>query len=141
MFESKKVGRGLSAVAGGTLGYLINRVQDERMPADILGYTIKTTASFFLAQYAYSKDEELILRSVIGYWAYESMRLTPIGKPPKTDIITNESLKGIPQGATTTEIAKKNPSETGGIFTPQNMENMGSALRGITSFLSGFKGN
>jgi len=26
------------------------------------------------------------------------------------------------------------------LLTPQNMENVGSALRGITSFLSGFKG-
>ena len=141
MFESKKVGRGLSAVAGGTLGYLINRVQAERMPADILGYTIKTTASFFLAQYAYSKDEELILRSVLGYWAYESMRLTPIGKPPKTGITTNGTLDGLPDSDNSNEIAKKNPLEGSGIFTPQNMENMGSALRGITSFLSGFKGN
>ena len=135
MFESKKVGRGLSAVAGGTLGYLINKVQEERMPPDILGYTIKTTASFFLAQYAASKDEELILRSVLGYWAYESMRLSPIGKPPKTQITTNDQtpLQG-------TDIAKSNPAELKGLLTPQNMENVGSALRGITSFLSGFKG-
>jgi hypothetical protein len=136
MFESKKIGRGLSAVAGGTLGYLINKVQEERMPPDILGYTIKTTASFFLAQYAASKDEELILRSVLGYWAYESMRLSPIGKPPKTDITTNS--QGTSQS---TELASKsNPAELKGLLTPQNMENVGSALRGITSFLSGFKG-
>jgi hypothetical protein len=54
--------------------------------------------------------------------------LTPIGKPKEN------------------EVAKENPATEGssavkGLLTAENMQNVGSALKGISSLLNGLKGN
>lgn len=160
--KPSNIGRGLSLSAGLTLGYLINKVQKERMPTDVLGYTIKTSALFFMGQYANSKDEEVLLRTLMGYWAYETMRLTPIGKPPKKQIAINQTnpsgsvdattnpssgqvsgLGSIPTYTTTNgddnSLAPK--SFVSSMLTPDNLQNVGVALKGLSSLLSGFRGN
>lgn len=161
IIKASNIGRGLSLSAGLTLGYLINKVQKERMPMDVLGYTIKTSALFFMGQYANSKDEEVLLRSLMGYWAYETMRLTPIGKPPKKQIAINQTnpsdsvdtttnasngqmngLGSMPTYTTNmddTAIAPK--SFMSSMLTPDNLQNVGVALKGLSSLLSGFRGN
>ena len=135
MFESKKIGRGLSVVAGATLGYLINRVQEERQPADILGYSLKTTGAFFLGQYAYNNEQEIILRSLISYWAYETMRLSPLGKPDNIAHGASNEARGNPY-----ETAMVKQHAVQGLLTPENMHNVGSALKGLSSLLNGLKG-
>ncbi len=139
MFDSTNVGRGLSLVAGATMGYLINRVQDHRQPADLLGYTLKTTGSFFLGQYAKNQEQEIILRAVIAYWGYETLRLIPIGKPSLITPLEGQALS----------TPRENPIEDNmvqsatvqGLLTPENMHNVGSALKGLSSLLNGLKGS
>jgi hypothetical protein len=134
MFDSKNVGRGLSVVAGITMGYLVNKVQEKQQPADILGYTLKTTGSFFLGQYAKDQEQELILRSIISYWSYETMRLTPIGKPTESNS-DNPGVRSNPSMGTA--LVQQAPN----ILTPDNLQHVGSALKGLSSLLNGFRGN
>jgi len=164
--KPSNIGRGLSLTAGLTLGYLINKVQKERLPTDVLGYTIKTSALFFMGQYANSKDEEVLLRTLMGYWAYETMRLTPIGKPPKKQIAINQtnasSSNNSSGGDTTTNSNNGQVNGLGSIptyttnsndnslapksfvssmLTPDNLQNVGVALKGLSSLINGFRGN
>ncbi len=160
IIEGSSIGRGLSLTAGLTLGYLINKVQKERLPTDVLGYTIKTSALFFMGQYANSKDEEVLLRTLMGYWAYETMRLTPIGKPPKKQIAINETnpstnpnpqtnssegqfngLGSIPTHTTNMDSSIAPKSFVSSMLTPDNLQNVGVALKGLSSLISGFRGS
>jgi hypothetical protein len=148
MFESKNVGRGLSAATGGTIGYLVNRIQTERQPADLLGLFLKTSACYFLGQYAIEKENEVVLRSVIGYMSYEAVRSLPYGKVDGnanlSGLFPNDSLQGVsvPQAPinTYTYTPYENPNAIGSVLTPENLQNVGVALRGISSFINGFQG-
>ena len=146
MFESKKIGRALSVTAGLTTAYLIYKVQKERMPADFLGYSLKTSACFFLGQRAIGKEDEFLVKALLGYWAYETLRLTPIGKAP--------AQSDIKQSQTTTPIAGYLPSPNqsqqepiqnpmgvnglGNLMTPENVQMAGVALKGLASLVGGF---
>jgi hypothetical protein len=148
MFESKNVGRGLSVATGGTIGYLVNRIQTERQPADLLGLFLKTSACYFLGQYALEKENEVVLRSVMGYMSYEVVRSLPYGKVDSptnlNGLLPQDSLQGIPnpqnQLNTYNYIPYENPNSLGSVLTPENLQNVGVALRGLSSFINGFQG-
>lgn len=146
MFESKKIGRALSVTAGLTTAYLINKVQKERMPADLLGYSLKTSACFFLGQRAIGTDDEFLVKALLGYWAYETLRLTPIGKAPAQTTIkqaqTNTPIAGyLPAPSNSEHEPIQNPmgiNGLGNLMTPENVQMAGVALKGLASLVGGF---
>ncbi len=147
MFESKKIGRALSVTAGLTTAYLINKVQKERMPADFLGYSLKTSACFFLGQRAIGNEDEFLVKALLGYWAYETLRLTPIGKASaqQPDVKMNQSDKPIAGYLPAPEDIGKEPIQNpmgmnglGSLMTPENVQMAGVALKGLASLVGGF---
>lgn len=146
MFESKNIGRGVSVATGGTIGYLVNRIQPERQPADVLGFFLKASACYFLGQYAVENENEVVLRSVLGYMAYESVRSLPYGKVTSKDPsglygydIQQQSQPQtamVPYGQNYNQ--RQNPLSE--VLTPENLENVGYALKGISSLFNGFRG-
>ena len=64
LLESKNVGRALGIGTGATVGYLVNRIQKERQPPDFIGLFLKSSACYFLGQYAVDTENEVLLRSV-----------------------------------------------------------------------------
>lgn len=146
MFESKKIGRALSVTAGLTTAYLINKVQKEPLPADLLGYSLKTSACFFLGQRAIGKDDEFLVKALLGYWAYETLRLTPIGKAQTQGEIKHSlpqtPIAGyLPSPNSSEQESIQNPmgvSGLGSLMTPENVQMAGVALKGLASLVSGF---
>jgi len=147
MFESKNIGRGMSIATGGTIGYLVNRIQSERQPPDVLGLFLKASACYFLGQYAVENENEVVLRSVLGYMAYEGVRSLPYGKVPSQDSLGlygydaqqpyPQTTAMVPYGQNYNQ--RQNPLSE--VLTPENLENMGYALKGISSLFNGFRGN
>ena len=92
------------------------------------------------------KEDEFLVKALLGYWAYETLRLTPIGKAP--------AQSDIKQSQTTTPIAGYLPSPNqsqqepiqnpmgvnglGNLMTPENVQMAGVALKGLASLVGGF---
>lgn len=143
LLESKNVGRALGIGTGATLGYLVNRIQQERQPPDFIGLFLKSSACYFLGQYAIDTENEVLLRSVLGYMSYEGVRSSPLGKPPAES-------SGVVGGVSPSEMQLvpynyepyQNPhaNSLGAVLTPENLQNVGAALRGLSSFFNGFNG-
>ena len=146
MFESKKIGRALSVTAGLTTAYLINKVQKEKMPADFLGYSLKTSACFFLGQRAIGNEDEFLVKALLGYWAYETLRLTPIGKATnQSDVKTSQTHTPVAGYLPAPEDIGKEPIQNpmginglGSLMTPENVQMAGVALKGLASLVGGF---
>ena len=144
MFESKKIGRALSVTAGLTTAYLINKVQKNPLPADLLGYSLKTSACFFLGQRAIGKEDEFLVKALLGYWAYETLRLTPIGKASaQAEIKQSQTpIAGyLPAPNSSEQETIQNPmgiNGLGSLMTPENVQMAGVALKGLASLVGGF---
>ena len=143
ILESKNVGRALGVGTGATLGYLVNRIQKERQPPDLIGLFLKSSACYFLGQYAVDTENEVLLRSVLGYISYEGVRSSPLGKPPAE---TSGTMGSFTQAETQLVPYNYQPyqnphtSSLGEVLTPENLQNVGAALRGLSSFFNGFNG-
>ncbi len=147
MLESKNLGRALSVGTGGTIAYLVNRIQKERQPTDLLGYFLKASACYFLGQHALENNDEAVFRAVIGYMSYETVRTLPYGKIepiPLGGLPASVAMQGPPSDTTNLVPYGYNPYDNQGaissVLTPENLQNVGVALRGISSFINGFQG-
>jgi len=133
---NKTAGKVLGAGVGASLGYTLNSLDKSNKGPTIPEFGVKTVASYALYSYAEDHEDEILKNCVIGYFAFELIRLTALGRPKaptSTDGVNLiEQNTGVDSLA---ETAKTN------IIKPDFLQGVGSALQGLSSLLGSFKGD
>lgn len=130
---NKTAGKVLGAGVGASLGYTLNSLDKNNKGPSIPEFGVKTIATYALYSYAEDHEDEVLKNCAIGYFAFEIIRLTSIGraKPLPVEGIPQESKEDV---SSISDVAKANISK------PEFLQGVGSALQGLSSLLGSFRG-
>lgn len=130
---NKTAGKVLGTGVGGALGLAMNTLDKNNKGSTYPEFALKGLMAYALYSYANEREEQILENCALGYMAYETMRLTKIGRQ-KTEEKAEEQLKGTPTTAIVTQEQASKYSQ------PEFLQGVGSALKGLSSVLTAFKG-
>jgi len=126
-------GKILGGGIGASIGFTVNSLDKKGKGPSIPEYIAKSIAVYALYSYASEREDQTLENCAIGYLAYETVRMTNIGRPK------NKALHGIQNENNAPMVPQT--SLRSNIAQPDFLQGVGSALKGLSSLMGAFKGN